>query len=399
MSRRSVAVTGVGVVVPGAIGFDAFTELLRNGRSAIATDESLTGRGFRSQSAGRVTGFTPKQFIKPAKLRRLNQLSRFGLAAASLALEQAGIDPSSASSTGVSLGTSFGPVETSVRYLDEYLDKGPSLAPPQLFAESVANAPGSHIAIEWGLRGFNVTFTQREASAATAMGYAAVQLASGNVRRALCGGVEEINDVLYGVLDRVGALARGDRPGLERMRPFDQRRSGLLPGEGGAVIVLDEESSSPLCHVTGFATGRDRSASLIGWGTDHSALSNVMRRAVEDAGLELAQIDVIHASANGSRQGDAIEARAVAELFGGEVPVVATKGYFGEYAGGGGAQLAAAIASISEGVLWKSVGFESGEEAISVVTEPTRLRSNHVLVNAIAAGGGIVSLVLSREPL
>src|SRR5439155_1995431 len=115
--------------------------------------------------------------ISPMKLGRRNTLSRFGVAAAHLATMDRGDGlPNIA---GVALGTSFGPVQTSVDYMQEYVEKGAALAPPQLFAESVANAPGSHIAIEHDLRGFNVTITQRESSALAAAMYACSQVAKG----------------------------------------------------------------------------------------------------------------------------------------------------------------------------------------------------------------------------
>src|SRR3954468_19180495 len=182
-----IAISGIGIIAPDAIGLDAFRALLASGRTAT-----------------RVVDFKPRDFIHPMKMRRMNALSRFGVAAAKLALADAGLDPGR--NTGVAMGTAFGPVQTSVDYMQEYVEKGAALAPPQLFAESVANAPGSHIAIEWGLRGFNVTFTQRESSALAAAMYACSQPAKGTVDAALIGGVEEVNEMLFSVLDRLGAL-------------------------------------------------------------------------------------------------------------------------------------------------------------------------------------------------
>src|SRR5688572_26063608 len=178
-----------------------------------------------AHSAGLVRDFSPKEFIPPMKMRRMNTLSRMGLSAAKLALRDAGIDTLDPA-TGVALGTAFGPVQTSVDYMQEYVEKGAALAPPQLFAESVANAPGSHIAIELGLRGFNVTITQRESSALAAAMYAATQLVKGTASAALIGGVEEANELLFSVLDRIGALAHDGA-------------QGLTLGEGSAILVAN----------------------------------------------------------------------------------------------------------------------------------------------------------------
>ena len=161
-----VPVTGIGIVAPGAIGVEAFRALLASGRSAIDTVDRWDTTGLSAHTAAVVRDLNAKQFIAPMKLRRMNMLSRFALSAAKMALDDCGTPPPE--NTGVALGTGFGPVQTSVDYMQEYVAKGAALAPPQLFAESVANAPGSHIAIEHNLRGFNVTLTQRESSALAA---------------------------------------------------------------------------------------------------------------------------------------------------------------------------------------------------------------------------------------
>ncbi|HEX6641799.1 MAG TPA: beta-ketoacyl synthase N-terminal-like domain-containing protein, partial [Thermoanaerobaculia bacterium] len=224
-----VPITGIGVIAPDAIGVDAFRALLASGASAVREVDRFDTAGLSAHRAALVRDFKARDFIAPMKMRRMNGLSRFAVAAAKLAIEDCGA--ALPMDTGVAIGTAFGPVQTSVEYMQEYVEKGPALAPPQLFAESVANAPGSHIAIEWGLRGFNVTITQRESSAVAAAMYAATQIVKGTVASALIGGVEEANEMLFSVLDRIGALSD------EVARPFDPQRNGLSLGEGSAVLV------------------------------------------------------------------------------------------------------------------------------------------------------------------
>jgi 3-oxoacyl-[acyl-carrier-protein] synthase II len=393
MSRA--AVTGIGVVAPGAIGIEAFRGLLASGRSAIEVVDRFDVGGLRGRHAALVRGFNARDFIAPMKMRRMNALSRLGVAAAKMAFDDAPpVDPAT---TGVVIGTAFGPVQTSVDYMREYVEKGASLAPPQLFAESVANAPGSHIAIEWGLRGFNVTVTQRESSALSAAMYGASQVVKGTVTAAVIGGVEEVNEMIFSVLDRLGALGN-------ESRPFDRRRDGLVPGEGSAVLVVEEakaaEAKEAYGHLAGFGMARDTTATISDWGEDHHSVVAAMRAAIDDAELTMHDIDAIYASANSTLRLDRIEYCAVEELFGEAAPpVVATKGYFGEYAAGGALQLVAALLAIDEQMLHASCGFEEGdaEMRIDVVRERRPAALRNVLVNSISAGGGIVSAVISRE--
>ncbi|MBV8518712.1 MAG: hypothetical protein JO197_15040 [Acidobacteria bacterium] len=391
-----IPVTGIGVIAPGAIGLDAFRRLLAEGRSAVADVERFDTTGLSAHKAALVNGFSPRDFIAPMKMRRMNALSRLGLAAAKLAIDDAGAAPGQ--NTGVAIGTAFGPVQTSVEYMQDYVEKGAALAPPQLFAESVANAPGSHIAIEWNLRGFNLTTTQRESSVLAAAMYASSQLLKGTVDAALIGGVEEANEMLFSVLDRLGALAHANGAVLdEAARPFDRRRNGLVLGEGGCVLVAGNGGTrKPYAWLSGFGVARDTTASISDWGSDPSSVAAAMRAAIDDAELTPDDIDAVYASANGSRRGDDVEARAIELLFGARMPaVVATKGIFGEYAAGGALQLASAIVAIDEQRLHASVGSDESDLAVNRSVRGAELR--HVLVNAISAGGGIVCAVVSRE--
>ena len=336
-----IPVTGIGVIAPaGIVDVDRF-------------DTS----GLTAHKAALVRDFKPKDFIAPMKLRRMNMLSRFGMAAAKLAIADCGAELPP--NTGVAIGTAFGSVQTSVDYLQEYVEKGAALAPPQLFAESVANAPGSHIAIEWGLRGFNVTITQRESSALAAAMYASSQLMKGTVDAALIGGVEEVNEMLFSVLDRLGALD-------------DEQQRGMVLGEGGAVLVAGAGTRKPYGWLSGFGIARDTTATISDWGTDHESVVRAMKAAIDDAELTISEIEAVYVSANGSPRCDALEARALEALFGAP-RIVRTKHLFGEYAAGGALQLVEALHGVEAG-------------------------ARHVLVNSLSAGGGIVCAVVSRDP-
>ena len=394
-----VAITGLGVIAPGAVGVEAFRTLLESGTTAVSVVDRFDTSGLRAQKAGLVRDFNPREFIPPMKMRRMNTLSRYAAAAAKLAMRDAGLERLD-SAAGVALGTSFGPVQTSVDYMQDYVEKGAALAPPQLFAESVANAPGSHIAIENDLRGFNVTITQRESSALAAAMYATSQLIRGAAPAALTGGVEEVNEMIFSVLDRLGALARQQSGEDEAARPFDRRRNGMVIGEGSAILILSSEAAKAYAWFSGFGMARDTTATVSDWGSDPAAAAAAMRAAIDDAELRIADIDAIYASANSTRKADAVEYLAIQSLFGKAAPpVVATKGYFGEYAAGGALHLAAAVIAIRDQVLHGSAGFDSGDPEMTIeVNRSQRARPlRHVLVNTISAGGGIVSAVVSRE--
>lgn len=399
---RGVAITGLGVVAPGAIGNDAFEQRLRSGESAIAPISRFDTSLYRAHSGALVTDFKAKDFIAPAKMRRMNTLSRYAVSAARILLDDRALQATdyARGEVGVAIGTVFGPVQTSLDYMDEYVAKGPSLAPPQLFAESVANAPGSHIAIEHGFQGFNLTFTQRESSSAIALIYAAQQIVKGSVRAALVGGVDEMNEMTFSVLDRLGALAHA-ADNEEVMRPLDRRRNGFSVGEGSAALFLEgEPKREPYAWVRGVAMGRDITATISDWGNDAASLERVMREALSDADLSPGDISAVWSGANGSRRGDRTEYEAIQNLFGDRVPpVVAMKGYFGEYAAGGALQLVSAVTALRDGYIPASPGFSHGEEAMRFTLAPATASASlrHVLVITSSAGGGLACVILSRS--
>src|SRR6185436_3666221 len=116
-----VPVTGIGVVAPDAIGIDAFRALLASGNTAIREVDRFDTGGLRATKAALVRDFKPRDFINPMKMRRMNTLSRLGVAAAKLAIDDCGAALDER--TGVAMGTSFGPVQTSVDYMQEYVEK------------------------------------------------------------------------------------------------------------------------------------------------------------------------------------------------------------------------------------------------------------------------------------
>lgn len=405
-SIKRIAITGVGIVAPEVLGAEAFAARLESGGPFLSEITRFDTGELRSHRAGLIQDFSARGFFPPMKMRRMNYLSRMGLVAAKLALLDLSSDERLLSEDGdrigVAIGTMFGPVQTSVDYLLEYVEKGASLAPPQLFAESVANAPGSHIAIEYGFRGFNLTFTQRECSVMAAAMFASAQILKGSILGAIVGGVEEINEITFSVLDRIRALATADGD-PEEARPFDRDRSGLVVGEGSAMFVFEnEQRASSLerrvyAYLTGFGIARDLSASLSNWGSDAAGAARAMGGAMNDAGVNPAEVDAIWASANGSIAGDRVEARAIREVFGQKIPpVVAPKSSFGEYAAAGGLHFGSAVMALNRQRLPGTPGYRSSEAGLElpVNVSPRSHSMRRILVNSLSAGGGIISAIL-----
>ena len=346
-------------------------------------------------------------WLSPAQARRMSPPSRFAVAAARQATEQAGLAlpdrpraRSSRGEAGVFLGTSYGPSSYSERILRQVFLEGPTAASPMLFTESVANAPAAQVALLTRAYGPNVTVTEREASAVMALGRAAWAVVEGRAAAALAGGVEELCPLLHAVLDGYGALASG---GDEAPRPFDAQRTGFVAGEGAVVAVVERErdaaarGAEPLGRVAFFARGFDPGAPPTSWSADPAPLAARLAAALDEVGWAPETVDVVVTGASGSRPGDRAEARVLSRVWGERAlpPLLAPKAVLGEWVG---ASPVAALAAL-EGVRFGATpGFARIDPELGVVPYAGSglVGPRRILVSVLSAGGAGAWLGLER---
>lgn len=401
-----VVVSGLGTVGPFGLGPDALRLALRDGAArASEIDRSASDH---PPDGARLAALVGKvdlaSWVKPAAARRMSGPSKLAVAAARMALRQAGLEGVDEGwpETGVVMSTAFGPADFTERLLRSISREGPETASPFFFTESVANAPAAQIAIDCGARGSNVTVTQREAGALLAVGRAAAEVGSGRARRALAGSVDELTPLLHALLDRFGALARAS-PGLaEAARPFDRRRNGLLAGEGATVLVLERErdvasrGGPVLARVRGGSGAFDPTASRVGWGRGAKGLATAVGALLDRLGIGAQEVQAVVSGASGARAGDRLEAGVLREVFGaGRVPpVLAPKSTTGEYGGG---HLAAAVLAVQGGTFGPTAGFAEPDPELDLSPHGGGwLAGGRVLVSSLAAGGAAAWLVLER---
>jgi 3-oxoacyl-(acyl-carrier-protein) synthase len=224
--------------------------------------------------------------------------------------------------------------------------------------------------------------------------FASSQIVKGIVPSAIIGGVEEVNEMVFSVLDRLGALAHSKDGASEAMRPFDRRRNGMSIGEGSAIFMAEgTPSRQPYGWLAGFGIARDTTATISDWGTGDAHVAAAMAAAIDDAGIQPSDVDAIYASANGTKRGDLLESRAIQRLFGDAVPpVVATKAYFGEYAAGGGFDLAAALLAMCDQKLHASFGFAERDPEMQF-TPVTEARAANLLVQLVDFRAGRLEII------
>jgi 3-oxoacyl-[acyl-carrier-protein] synthase II len=401
-------VSGLGVVGAAGTGVEALaTAWQRGGVEPVEVDRAAgyhrPGGARRALLAG---GVDLAAWLPANQARRMSTPARFAVAAARLALADAGLADAGEQAhrgTAVVIGTSFGPAAVTEQLLLQILRQGPEAASPALFTESVASASAAQVALTLKARGPSLAITQREASDLLALAEGARLVGSGAADRALVIVVDEMIPLLHAVLDRFRALARPEADGAERARPFDRRRSGVLAAEGAAVALLEpaaalaERGARPYAHLRVSVRAFDPSAPAWDYGTDAGGLAHSLARGLERAGVATAQIDAVVSGASGSKRGDRLEAGVLRALFGRDLPPVwAPKDAFGAW--GGGFLIAAVLAASGRAAAPVS-GFREidPELAMRPVTGGPFAPPRRTLVSSTATGGAAAWAVLDRD--
>ena len=326
------------------------------------------------------------------------------VAAARMAATDAALEGQSFDSSAVVVSTAYGASAVSERILRQIYLESPEAVSPALFTESVANAPAAQIALALGVRGPNLTITQRQAGPWLALDRAVAELATGRAERVLVGAVDEVNPLLHAALDRLGALARPEADGREVPRPFDRRRSGFVAGEGAAVAVLEPEQVATargariLARVRMTGSTFDPDAPRTGWATDGRSVADSISTAFARTGVKSADIGTIVSGACGSWPGDRFEARMLRALWSAEpLPAIVTpKAWLGEH---GGPLLAAAILVAAGATCGPTPGFREPDPELDVRPhDGGPLGNRPTVLGVAAAAGGAVSWVVLEAP-
>lgn len=386
---KRVAVTGVGVVSPLGIGREKYWQALAEGRSGLKPVTLFDTKDLKHGAAGEVPDFKPEDILGPKGLRLLDRATRLALCASALALKDAGLSPEGeGAKIGVSLGSTAGSLESRASYYSILYREGRVGLNPALFPNTVVNSPASQVAIRFGLTACNATLSSGTASSLHALDYAAEAIRHGRARAMLAGGFEELGEFLFLSFHQAGCLSG-------EARPYDRRRDGVVPGEGAAVLVLEELESAR-------ARGAKILAEYRGGGSS-SELDEAVGQALDEAERTPESAGLVFSGGSGSPSGDAAEARALHRALGRRPLVTAVKGALGEsYSAGGAFAAAAAVGALVERTAYPTAGYGEADEACPVEALAARRALpdlETVLLTAASPTGEAAACALTRAPI
>ena len=405
MNKR-VVVSGIGMITPLGVGIRTVREQLFSGACGIRPITLFDTSRFASTLAAEVAGFSPKDFLRPVGIRRMDRLSQMMAAAARMAIEDAGlpVGDHNRDQVGVMLGTCFGGTDVAAQFGKVLFTDGPRRVNPILVPNTVMNAPAGHVAIELGVRGVNTTVNHHEVSAETALTYAAAQIMRGRADAILTGGGDILSDFCFNVFSHFKTLSpqNGEAEGLY---PFDVRRNGTILGEGVGILCLELQESAeargvtPYCEIVGWGLSSAPTAPN-NWPTESTGPCLAINRALTAAGIGPGDIDYICASANGGTRLDRLEADTLEQVFSGidhGPQVTALKGVLGESLSSGGMRMAAMALSLRHQRAIPITGLLAPISPLNFVRTPqVRAPIRYGLINGISSGGTFVAIVMKK---
>ena len=401
---RRVAVTGLGVVSPLGNDVETLFASLVAGHSGVVRIEHAE----RAHIGAAVQSFDGSTLFPAPRLRMLDRVSQFALAAASQALADSrlALDAIDRSRAGVYLGTGMGGAQTADDgYLTLYA-QGSTRVQPYSVLMAMNNAAASWIGIDHALTGPNLTFSTACSSSAVAIGEAFRRIAAGDVDVMFAGGSEApLNLGTLVAWDAMKTLAPEDPDGAGRScKPFAKDRSGLVLGEGAAIVVLEEWAHAQ-------RRGAPIHAELIGYGLSTDAThitrpsvagqARAMRLALGDAQVSPDAIGYINAHGTATPANDGVETAAIKDVFGPgayRIPVSSTKSMHGHLLGAAGAlELIVSVLAVERGTLPPTINLSVPDPAcdLDYVAGGARTtpRIAAAMTNSFAFGGTNAVLV------
>lgn len=409
-SERRVVVTGLGLVTPLGTGVQATWEAAVAGKSGIGPITHFDAKDLPTRIAGQVKGFDAEQWLDKKEVRRNDPFIQYALAAAQMALQDAGLptDQPLGEDYGVVVGSGMGGLGTLEETHRTLIERGHRKVSPFFIPSIIVNLAGGQISIRYGMTGPNWAPVSACATGNHAIGESMRLIQHGDAEAILCGGCEATITPL-GIAGFVSARAlseRNDTPETAS-RPFDKERDGFVAGEGSGLLLLEElehakkRGARIYCELVGYAANADAYHITAPSGV---GAVRAMRRCLKDAGLNPEQIGYVNAHGTSTPVGDIAETKAIKEVFGAHakagLAVSSTKSMTGHLLGAaGGVEAALSALALFHGVLPPTINLHTPDPECDLDYVPNVARQVKVdaaLSNSFGFGGTNAVVALKR---
>ncbi|MBF0521642.1 MAG: beta-ketoacyl-[acyl-carrier-protein] synthase family protein [Candidatus Omnitrophica bacterium] len=408
--KKRVVITGAGIIASNGKGKEEFWQNLQDGKTGYRPITLFETGDFLVNMAGEITDFDASLYVGKKGLRLLDRSTRLLISAAHLAIadSQLQITDDNTDDVGVSVGTTFGSLKSISDFDEVTLREGPRYTNPALFPNTVINSPASQVSIWNNIQGFNTTISTGFTSSIDAMSYAYDFLQMERVKVVYTGSVEELCRQTYDGFHSLQFLS-GSKQGEAFVNcPFDKRRNGITLGEGAGLISMEDhahavERKAPvLAEVLGFGYSFDPFR-IHKYNPRGTGLKESLRQALENAQLELKDIDYICANANSTQAADRIETQAIKEVFGEwayKIPVSSIKSMTGEcFSVSGTFAVIASLGALAKDFIPPTVNYKEKDPECDLDYVPNvarKARLNNILIITFGPNGSNSCMVIGR---
>jgi 3-oxoacyl-[acyl-carrier-protein] synthase II len=404
-----VAVTGLGAVT--SLGHDARTtwEAAVAGRSGVDWIRAFDASGYPVRIASEVKDFDAASVVGPKEARRLERNVVLAVAAAREAWADGGANGVDPARAGILVGSAIGGITGVLAQNDVLSERGHSRVSPWFLPNVLVDSASGQIAIDLGLRGPNYAPVSACATGSHSVGEAAELIRRGDADVVLAGGTESCMHpvILAGFTAMRGLVAEEEDP-TRASRPFDATRAGFVMGEGACILLLEDLDRAR-------ARGARIYAEVLAYGTSNDAhhmaqpdpesvgVAEMMRAALERAGIAPGRVGYINAHGTSTPQGDLAETKAIKQVFGDhafELAVSSTKSVLGHIFGAAGAvEAMMCVLALHEGVLPPTINYRTPDPECDldyVPNEARRVQVDVALSNAMGLGGHNACVLVGR---
>ncbi len=398
---RRVVITGMGAVTPLGNDVESTWHGAIEGRSGVDFMRAFDTSDFPVHIAAEVKDFDLNGDLVPAKeLKRIDRNVQFALAAASEALGHAGKNGYQPDRVGVVLGSGIGGLHELLRQYDVLKERGPDRVSPTFLPNVLPDSASGQVAIALGLRGPNYAVVSACATGSHAIGEGAELVRHGHADAVLAGGTEACIHPLFfaGFCSMRGLVSEEEDP-AKASRPFDLSRAGFVMGEGAGIVMLEElehareRGATLYAEVLGYGASND-AYHMAAPDPDSVGVAEMMRAALDRAGVDPVRVDYINAHGTSTPLGDTAETKAIKDVFGRhayDLAVSSTKSTMGHLLGAAGAVEAIMSAlAIHHQLLPPTINYHEPDPTCDLDYVPNEAREKTIdvaLSNAMGLGG------------
>ena len=408
---KRVVVTGLGIVSPVGIGIQESWKALCEGRSGIGRITKFDPTPYETQIAGEVKGFKAEDWMSKKEAKRFELFISYAIAAARMAVDDAGIaiTAENGDRVGVITGCGLG----GLRFMEDTVltihQNGPKRVSPFFIPMMIGNMAPGMISILFGAKGPNLSLATACAAGAHAVGDSFKIIQEGRADAMITGGTEAvISPSCVAGFNAMKALSTRNAEPEKASRPFDRDRDGFVPGEGSGILILEELEHARRRNARIYAE-------MVGYGLtgdgyhmtspppDGNGAARCMQMALDDAGISCDQVDYINAHGTSTELNDLYETRAIKSVFkehAYKVAVSSSKSMTGHLLGGsGGIEAVFSAMAVHDDIMPPTINYENQAEELDLDYVPNVARKgtvNFAMSNSFGFGGTNATLLLKK---